>query len=1467
MNTKRMYLIALAVLLLTMIVSPTFGAYWKRIRAINCGGSAVDYFESDNSYSGGGTYETTASIYGPIGSTPTYVYQTERNNNGMLIYTINGLHPNGTYRVSLHFAEIYWDSADKRKFNVYINGSLKLQNYDIFTEAGGKNRATWEVFQDINADSSGKIFIQFNKVKDFTKCSGIEIHEVTVQFNDYALKAEVESELGITDPTPSQMLDLTWFAPAIDTTDLTGLEYATNLQELYLWQASHISDLSPLSGLTNLKKIDLSSNQISNITPLSGLINLERLVLQINQISDISALSSLTNLTYFDILDNQISNISALSGLTNLETLHLRGNQIADLSALLGMSKLTFLTLQENPLNQQAYCTHLNSIAASNSGIALRYDPSPYQPTGVSATDGTYPDKVRVTWDAYCNGPEYDSYYKIHRSTSAMGLRLDISGWETSTTFDDNAVDPGTTYYYWIQVATDTSGSNSQFSGYDTGYAGTEDNQQACCFPDGSCADLDPTVCQQQGGVPQGPGTDCATTTCPTCPDSSSWMPDSATVIPTSPTSTDFISIHLSGEWHNSCIPNTFAVSQTDNTITINMDKDYPPGWICLQGFTPWERSVPVGSLASGTYTVYISYKQCGPEYITEFDVTETVGLDFGDAPEQTYPTLLSSDGARHTIAYDVRLGSILDSEPDGQPDADALGDDLNNRDDEDGVVFASAVVPDTSASVQVSALCMGYLSAWLDFNGDGDWDDTDEQIFDNKILTSGTNNLVFNVPVNAAKGQTFARFRFSTYTIPAYTGLVDNGEVEDYKVRIGEPYEIISPFNRLNWSQPPLEIDPLATDPVYCGWDEPSYVYGYPSLIPSNWTIVADDFFPLGNMPITSVHWWGSYVGWSQDVPPQTKPTGFKIAFWSDIGGPVSHPYMMMRHITVAADRLHEERAGSDEFPGIPADTCFQYYVDLDPEEIINAVGDVMWISISAIYDSSNEPEYPWGWKSRPRHWMNDAVVFNLWSNAFELGPFILSSEEDITPIEGVIGCNRTESFDMAFELDTDPNFVKWAQPFTHLRHWSHYEDELSMATAGTYQLTQPPDLIGTGLDVDATEDFPPTGPMQVLADDFVSTVSGPLIGIEIWGSWLRDILPSGGATNVSLEVSIHGDTLSGEPGTVLWTHIFTSDEFSVESIDAEPEGYFRASDNAYSTYDHSKVYKYTLQIESDEAFVTSGSELNPVTYWLSVQAHVVHAPGSMSTRFGWKTSIDRWNEAAVWGEGWAPYSGDWEQLNYPIFHALMFEPIDLAFTVAIKSGASEPLIQRRVYDDWQCQARTPVTAAVWWGSYIGYKYQSCQCETATPPKKPDYFLLSIWSDVPDPTPNDPGTFSTPGQKLWEYKASDFEEVLVGFDKYPYEECTEPVFRYSVRLPQGEWFYQDAVDGIYWFSVMAVFEDLESMVYPWGWTNHEHVFNDDAVEGQEQQSPAGVGWQLQPITDQTGEGADMSFMLFTEPN
>jgi len=202
---------------------------------------------------------------------------------------------------------------------------------------------------------------------------------------------------------------------------------------------------------------------------------------------------------------------------------------------------------------------------------------------------------------------------------------------------------------------------------------------------------------------------------------------------------------------------------------------------------------------ASGTHTntVTVNGQDEFGRSITETVASSTVDfvdLDYGDAPDPTYPTLLVNDGAAHALVSNGPfMGACIDPETNGQPSANADGDDVNDTaigcaDDENGVTLPTQLLPgDNQAQVTVDLsnspqACL--LNAWVDFNGDGVWS-AGEQIFTDEPLSLGVNNLTFAVPGDAASGTTYARFRCSTQSALGVTGRANDGEVEDYAVEI----------------------------------------------------------------------------------------------------------------------------------------------------------------------------------------------------------------------------------------------------------------------------------------------------------------------------------------------------------------------------------------------------------------------------------------------------------------------------------------------------------------------------------------------------------------------------------------------------------------------------------------------------------------------------------------------------------
>ena len=184
---------------------------------------------------------------------------------------------------------------------------------------------------------------------DGTSLTTEQIAPSEIWMPDAALWIAVRGELGLLPGVPltkKKMQALTYLdAQNRGITDITGLEFATNLRELYLGQ-NPITDLHPLSDLITLESLHIwaISPALSSLDlrPLAGLINLKELSLERNGISDIRLLARLKQLRLLRLSSNQIEDISPLSGLTELRILWLKENPITDLSPLVGLNLKEF---------------------------------------------------------------------------------------------------------------------------------------------------------------------------------------------------------------------------------------------------------------------------------------------------------------------------------------------------------------------------------------------------------------------------------------------------------------------------------------------------------------------------------------------------------------------------------------------------------------------------------------------------------------------------------------------------------------------------------------------------------------------------------------------------------------------------------------------------------------------------------------------------------------------------------------------------------------------------------------------------------------------------------------------------------------------------------------------------------------------------------------------------------------------
>lgn len=178
-----------------------------------------------------------------------------------------------------------------------------------------------------------------------------------------------------------------------------------------------------------------------------------------------------------------------------------------------------------------------------------------------------------------------------------------------------------------------------------------------------------------------------------------------------------------------------------------------------------------------------------------------------------------------------------------------------------------------------------------------------------------------------------------------------------------------------------------------------------------------------------------------------------------------------------------------------------------------------------------------------------------------------------------------------------------------------------------------------------------------KVLADDWLCTESGPVSDIHFWFSIEKDSPETLAAlmANGVVHVSIHDDIPAippqhSMPGKLLWERNFPVGPGSkIIQYGSGPQGWYNPNTQQWVKPDHFLFYQWNLEDILDP-FVQEAGKI----YWLDLS---VMAPGA-PTGIGWKTSIEHFNDNAVWGDLPTPI---WKELLDPITGI----SLDLAFVI----------------------------------------------------------------------------------------------------------------------------------------------------------------------------------------------------------
>jgi hypothetical protein len=502
------------------------------------------------------------------------------------------------------------------------------------------------------------------------------------------------------------------------------------------------------------------------------------------------------------------------------------------------------------------------------------------------------------------------------------------------------------------------------------------------------------------------------------------------------------------------------------------------------------------------------------------------------------------------------------------------------------------------------------------------------------------------------------------------------------------------------------IVITNIVFNSKFNGWNEPS-VYG-------STNIAADDWVCTTTNPVTDIRWWGSFQNWQSNTPP-TLTNVFHFTIWSDVpkqGTNFSHPNQVLWETDCTNTTC--QFVGWDVDPQTLAyEACFRFDQRLATGTWFYQTNgltgtNIYWLSIAAVYAQGQQPQYAWGWKTRPRQTNSlapdDAVrISSPTSPHTNINNYYVSGGPIYWP-------TSSSSWDLAFEL-------------------------ISSYTNPATKWQQPPDLTTTGMDVDDTSYGIPIPPPYLLADDFQCTNTGPLTDITIWGSWTNNYETPG---NLVFTLSIHKDVpaqgvTNSMPGQLLWTQTFAPGQYQYQWVPIQvtegwltpPVNYIFPGDNA--------CFQCDFHV-ANNAFVQTNGNI----YWLDVQAQLPQPGGQASVpAFGWKTASpqNHFNDDAVWVNAVEPYAGNaWKDLHYPPQHPYFPQSIDLAFGLTTSQSyyqlkwSQPPVTNRYVMIEWTCEnyvhyqllATTNLMPVVTWTNVgpelIGPVHQQSDTNTTAP-------------------------------------------------------------------------------------------------------------------------------------------------------
>ena len=153
--------------------------------------------------------------------------------------------------------------------------------------------------------------------------------------------------------------------------DVSPLRYSSNLTELNISQ-TNVLDVDVIEGFKKLKVFAADHIQKDSLEIIASCKSLQSLSLESNKkVNDLQFLSGLTQLKYLNLKGTSIADISTLGELTNIEELNISNTKVEDIasvSLLKGLKTFSFEGTNISTL-EPLLDTHISKIYCDDSGI------------------------------------------------------------------------------------------------------------------------------------------------------------------------------------------------------------------------------------------------------------------------------------------------------------------------------------------------------------------------------------------------------------------------------------------------------------------------------------------------------------------------------------------------------------------------------------------------------------------------------------------------------------------------------------------------------------------------------------------------------------------------------------------------------------------------------------------------------------------------------------------------------------------------------------------------------------------------------------------------------------------------------------------------------------------------------------------------------------------------------------------